>query len=99
MTDSDGSGTISTPLPIEPFAVQVAEAVLSDLRARIRKTRWPDAAPGGAWKQGTDLQYLRSLLDYWAEGFDWRAQEQRLNTFHHFRADLDGVRIHFVHER
>ena len=83
----------------EPFTVRVSEAVLADLRARIRNTRWPGPAPGAPWAQGTDLGYLQDLLAYWAAGFDWRAQERWLNTFHHFRAEIDGVRVHFVHER
>jgi len=86
-------------LPIEPFSIRIDDRVLSDLQARIRQTRWPDRAPGPAWGQGTDLQYLQDLLAYWADGFDWRAQEQRLNTFRQFRAEIDGLRIHFVHER
>jgi pimeloyl-ACP methyl ester carboxylesterase len=84
---------------IERFAIEVDEEVLTDLRARIRATRWPDPAPGGPWGQGTDLEYLRDLLAYWAEQFDWRARERELNRFDHFRVELDGVRIHFVHER
>jgi pimeloyl-ACP methyl ester carboxylesterase len=72
---------------------------LSDLRERIRKTRWPDQAPGAAWEQGTDLEYLRQLLEYWAEEFDWQAQERELNAATQFRAELEGVHIHFVHER
>jgi pimeloyl-ACP methyl ester carboxylesterase len=84
---------------VEPFSIHVDDQVLSDLRARIRATRWPDPAPGPAWSQGTDLAYLRDLCSYWADGFDWRAQERELNAFAHFRAELDGVRIHFVHER
>jgi pimeloyl-ACP methyl ester carboxylesterase len=89
----------SPPMPIEPFSVRVAAEVLVDLRARIRNTRWPDPAPGLAWEQGTDLAYLRQVLAYWADEFDWRAQERHLNTFGQFRAELDGVRIHFVHQR
>jgi pimeloyl-ACP methyl ester carboxylesterase len=84
---------------VEPFTVHIAEPVLADLRARIRNTRWPDQVPGVTWEQGTDLGYLRDLLAYWADGFDWRARERELNRFHHFRADLDGTRVHFVHER
>jgi pimeloyl-ACP methyl ester carboxylesterase len=83
----------------EPFSIAVEEGVLSDLQRRIRDTRWPPPSPGEPWQQGTDLAYLRELLDYWADGFDWRAQEQRLNALEHFRADLDGVRIHYVHVR
>jgi pimeloyl-ACP methyl ester carboxylesterase len=86
-------------LRISPFTIQVEEEVLADLRARIHRTRWPDQLPGMGWEQGADLDELRQLLDYWADAFDWRAQERALNTFHHFRAELDGVRIHFVHAR
>lgn len=84
---------------IEPFKVAVAEQVLSDLKARIRSTRWPDSAPGPAWSQGTDLEWLRNLLDYWAEQFDWRAAERRLAQTPQFRIEIDGVWIHFVHVR
>ena len=83
----------------EQFSVGLGDEVLADLRARIWNTRWPAAAPGAPWEQGTDLDYLRGLLGYWADGFDWRAQERWLNGFGHFRAGIDGVRVHFVHER
>jgi len=89
----------SQPLRVEPFEIRVEEEVLSDLRARIRNTRWPDRAPGVAWEQGTDLDYLTQVLAYWADEFDWRAQERELNVFAQFRAELDGVPTHFVHER
>jgi pimeloyl-ACP methyl ester carboxylesterase len=86
-------------LSLEPFTIDVDEAVLADLRARIRNTRWPDQLPGIGWDQGTDIDYLRPLLTYWAEGFDWRAREEELNRFHHFRATVDGTQIHLVHEK
>jgi pimeloyl-ACP methyl ester carboxylesterase len=79
--------------------IDIDEAVLADLRARIRSTRWPAPAPGEPWSQGTDLAYLRDLLAYWADGFDWRAQERELNRFPQLRVPLDGVLIHFVHQR
>lgn len=86
-------------IKITPFAIQIPDEVLLDLRTRVLKTRWPDRAPGPAWAQGTDLEYLQRLLGYWANGFDWRAQEHRLNAFNHFHAEVGGTRIHFVHER
>src|SRR5215468_9518197 len=89
----------SKPIQIVPFTIRVSDEVLSDLRERIRNTRWPDQAPGAAWDQGTDLNYLRQLFAYWADGFDWRAQERDLNVVKQFRAELDGAHIHFVHER
>jgi pimeloyl-ACP methyl ester carboxylesterase len=88
----------SFPLSIAPFSIRVEDEVLADLQARIRNTRWPDEAPGVAWEQGTDRGYLGHMLTYWAEEFDWRAQERALNALRQFRAELDGVQIHFVHE-
>jgi pimeloyl-ACP methyl ester carboxylesterase len=84
---------------IEPFTVQVDDAELADLRTRIRNTRWPPNAPGPAWGQGTDLAYLKDLLAYWADGFDWRVQERELNQLDHYRMRLDDVPIHFVHQK
>ena len=72
--------------------------MLDDLRGGS-STRWPSAAPGEPWAQGTDLAYLRELVAYWADGFDWRAAERGLNAFPQFVADVDGVRVHFVHVR
>jgi pimeloyl-ACP methyl ester carboxylesterase len=90
---------MNSPLHITPFSIRIETEILSDLRTRIRNTRWPDQAPGAAWEQGTDLEYLKSLLVYWADEFDWYAQERLLNTAKQFRAEIDGVHIHFVHER
>jgi pimeloyl-ACP methyl ester carboxylesterase len=84
---------------IEPFVIDVADSVLDDLRERIHRTRWPDQLPGIGWEQGVELGYLRGLLTYWADKFDWRAQERRLNGYAHFRTRIEGVSIHFVHER
>jgi pimeloyl-ACP methyl ester carboxylesterase len=78
---------------VEPFTVEIPEATLADLRYRIRATRWPPAAAEPGWAQGTELEYLRGLLEYWADGFDWREQERRLNEHPQFVADG----IHFVH--
>ena len=89
---------MESPIHIAPFSIQIEAEILSDLRERIRKTRWPDQAPGAAWEQGTDLESLRQLLAYWADEFDWQAQERELNAASQFRADLEGVHIHFVHE-
>ena len=80
---------------VEPFRIHVADEVLDDLRARLRHTRWPDQIPGIGWKQGTELDWLRRLVSYWADEFDWRAWERRLNALDHFT--WEG--IHFVHQR
>src|SRR3954468_9968244 len=90
---------MESPLHITPFSIQIEARVLSDLRARIRNTRWPDPAPGTRWEQGTDLEYLKQLLAYWADEFDWPQQERALNAANQFRAEFDGLYTHFVHER
>jgi len=82
-----------------PFKVDIAQPVLADLRQRISNTRWTDEADNADWKFGTNRDYLQSLLEYWHDGFDWRAQENAINRFAQFRTDVDGTCVHFIHER
>ena len=85
---------------IEPFRIDVPQAVLDDLRERLRRTRWPAEMPGIGWEQGADLDFLRAAVSHWLEGYDWRAAEREIiNRFHHFRGEVGGLRIHFIHER
>ncbi|HEY3060651.1 MAG TPA: epoxide hydrolase [Chloroflexota bacterium] len=80
------------------FTLNVPDAVLEDLQERLARTRWPDTAPhGGAWEFGTNLEYLQQLVHYWQEGFDWRAQEARLNVFPQYTVGLGGIDLHFLH--
>jgi pimeloyl-ACP methyl ester carboxylesterase len=90
----------ASPQP-EPFTARAAPAALEDLRARLRATRWPDAPEDAGWSLGTDLAYLRELVAYWADGFNWPAQEAMLARFARFRVPLgaDGLGIHFAHVR
>ncbi len=83
----------------EPFTSHTSPTALEDLRARLRATRWPDAPQDAGWSLGTDVGYLRQLVAYWADGFDWPAQEAALAALPRFRATLGGLRIHFVHAR
>ncbi|MGW2094982.1 epoxide hydrolase family protein [Promicromonospora sukumoe] len=83
----------------EPFAPQAAPEAIEDLRARLRATRWPDAPEDAGWSLGTDVGYLRELVAYWADGFDWRAQEAALVRLPRFRTPVGGLGIHFVHAR
>jgi pimeloyl-ACP methyl ester carboxylesterase len=94
----DDASPAAGPRP-EPFAPQAAPAVLEDLRARLRATRWPDAPEDAGWSLGTDLAYLRELVAYWADGFDWPAREAALGRLPRFRVPLGGLAIHFVHAR
>jgi len=80
-----------------PFTLRVPDAVLSDLQARLDRVRWPDQPPHGEpWQFGTNLAYLQELVQYWKSGFDWRAQEARLNAFPQFIAPAGGIDVHFI---
>ncbi|HXF47493.1 MAG TPA: alpha/beta fold hydrolase [Burkholderiaceae bacterium] len=82
----------------KPFTLHVVDAVLDDLRARLSRTRWPDEPPGEPWSTGASLGYLRAMVEYWRDGFDWRAQEAALNGFAQFTVPLAGIDLHFIHE-
>jgi pimeloyl-ACP methyl ester carboxylesterase len=73
--------------------------VLDDLKYRLDHVRWPDQIAGTSWERGTEIGYLQTLVSYWREQFDWRKQETELNCFSQFRCNIDGINIHFVHER
>jgi pimeloyl-ACP methyl ester carboxylesterase len=82
-----------------PFEVAIADAALQDLRRRLLRTRFAPADGAAGWEAGTSPAYLRELVEYWRSGYDWRAQEARINRFAHFRAAVRGARVHFIHER
>jgi pimeloyl-ACP methyl ester carboxylesterase len=81
-----------------PFTIHVPDAVLADLRARLERARWPDEVPGGGWRYGTDLAFMKELLAYWRDKYDWRAQEAALNRWRQFTVGVGGIDLHFVHE-
>lgn len=94
-----GRNEVAGPAAIRPFKVHVPASVLADLRHRLAETRWPDQLPGTTWEYGADIGKVRELARYWQNGYDWRAQEARINRFHQFTTVIDGQTIHFIHER
>jgi pimeloyl-ACP methyl ester carboxylesterase len=84
---------------VEPFEVNVPQETLDDLRERLGMTRWPDEVSGAGWDYGANLAYMKELTEYWRDEFDWRAQEDSINRFSHYRADVNGFGIHFIQER
>ena len=84
---------------IDPFRIAVPDADLDDLKARLARTRWPEAECVDDWSQGIPLAYTRELADYWANQYDWRAREAALNRFDHYTTEIDGLDIHFIHQR
>lgn len=85
-----------------PFTINVPQAKLNKIMARVKTFEWPDApvgGPGGEWAYGANLAYMKELVAYWLSGFDWRKQEAALNRFPQFRATVDGLDIHYIAEK
>ncbi len=86
-------------MAIDAFEIDVPQATLDDLAYRLELTRWPHEVVGAGWDYGTNRDYLQELMRYWREDFDWRRQEADMNRFAHFRTEVDGFGIHFIHEQ
>src|SRR5438105_2273210 len=76
---------------IRPFTIHVSDAAIADLKARLAQARVPDPLQGDGWALGTDTRYLKELIAYWRDRFDWRAQERRLNRLEQFTTTIDGL--------
>ena len=90
---------MATMADVRPFRIDVPDDVLIDLRRRLAATRWPEAECVDDWSQGIPLSYTKELAGYWADQYDWRAREAALNRFDQFTTEIDGLDIHFVHQR
>jgi pimeloyl-ACP methyl ester carboxylesterase len=84
---------------IEPFRIEIPDALLDDLHKRLANTRWPDRETVGDWSQGIPLAYVQELCEHCRSGYEWRAREARLNAIPQFRTEIDGLGIHFLHAR
>src|SRR5436853_6245489 len=84
---------------LERFEIRLDASVLEDLRSRLARTRFPDQIEATGWEYGVPIDYVRELVEYWRDEYDWRAHEARLNELPHFRTPIDGQSIHFIHAR
>ena len=84
---------------IRPFRIEIPQAALDDLHARLERTRWPAQIEGIGWSRGVPVDYLKELAEYWRSGYDWRAWEARLNEIPQFVTEIDGATVHFLHIR
>ncbi len=84
---------------IKPFRINIADSAMTDLQARLRNTRWPDAETPDDWSQGVPLAYAQEFCSYWAERYDWSSRQEQLNRFDQFTTEIDGLNIHFIHQR
>ena len=86
-------------MAVQPYKIEIPDSVLDDLKSRLERTRWPDELPGTGWDYGSNLDYVKELVEYWRTKFDWHAQEKLINSFSHFKTEVDGLNIHFIHEK
>jgi pimeloyl-ACP methyl ester carboxylesterase len=90
---------MSDEAEIRPFGVDIPEDAIADLRRRIAATRWPSRELVDDRSQGVQLATTQELARYWANDYDWRACEAKLNGLPQFMTEIDGVDIHFIHVR
>jgi len=84
---------------IDPYRIAINENLLDDLHERLRRSRFPEPLPADDWNTGVPSTYLRQLVDYWLNEFDWREAEAELNDIPQYRTLIDGTPIHFLHVR
>ena len=82
-----------------PFTISIEQSLLGDLKNRIAATRWTDEIENSKWEYGTNRTYLKELCSYWHDSFDWKKQEDYLNSFNHFKTEIDGAGLHFIHQK
>ena len=82
---------------ITEFKCKMSQQVVDNLKFRISQTRWTDEIKGSGWQFGADLSYIKELADYWLNGFDWRKTEDEINQYPNYIAEIDGIKIHFLH--
>lgn len=86
-------------MAVDRFHIHVPDELLDDLQYRLQHIRWPKQLENRDWERGTELSYLQSLVSYWRDHYDWRAQESKLNEFAQFICNIEDINIHFIHER
>ncbi|OPG02540.1 epoxide hydrolase family protein [Microbispora sp. GKU 823] len=96
MSPTTTPSAATRPFPLEPAPIHVPDDVLADLRRRLELTRLPDDAGNDDWRYGVSAVYLRELVDYWRDGYDWRAAEAAINAYEHYRVEVEGVPVHFM---
>ena len=97
--EESGECLISGMTSVQPFRVAVPDETLDRIRAKVATYAWHEMPDDGGWAYGTNLDYMKELCAYWLAEFDWRAQEAAINRFSQFTAAVDGIELHFIHEK
>jgi microsomal epoxide hydrolase len=83
----------------QPYSIDIPDSTLDAIREKVAAYPWHEMPDDGGWQYGTNLDYMKELADYWVNEFDWRKQEAAINRFSHFKAPVDGIDMHFIHEK
>ena len=84
---------------IKPFKVKISEENLQNIYSKVKNYQWHEMPDDGGWEYGTNLDYMKDFCKYWTKEFDWKKTEEKINKFNNFKSNIDGVDIHFIHEK
>ncbi|MDH3693442.1 MAG: epoxide hydrolase [Gammaproteobacteria bacterium] len=84
---------------IRPFEINVPDETLDHIRQRVADYPWHEMPVDGGWSYGANLDYMKELCAYWLEEYDWRKHEAEINRFSHHKTEIDGLDLHFIHEK
>ena len=84
---------------IKPFKVEISDKYLQNIYSKVKNYPWHEMPDEGGWDYGTNLEYMKEISKYWIEKFDWRKTEKEINKFKNFKSNIDGIDIHFIHEK
>ena len=84
---------------IKPFKAEISEETLKTIYSNVKNYQWHEMPDDGGWDYGTNLDYMKEFADYWVNKFNWRKTEEKINKFNNFKSNIDGIDIHFIHEK
>ena len=84
---------------IRPFKINISNKIIEDINTKVANYSWHEMPDDGGWNYGTNLDYMKEISKYWVDKFDWRKTEEKINKFQNFKSSIDGIDIHFIHEK
>ena len=84
---------------IKPFKVEISEESIQNIYSKVKNYQWHEMPDDGGWDYGTNLDYMKEFSNYWVNNFDWKKTEEQINKFNNFKSNIDGIDIHFIHEK
>ena len=84
---------------IKSFKVEISNEILQNINSKVKNYQWHEMPDDGGWDYGTNLDYMKEFAEYWSSKFDWKKTEEKINKFKNFKTNIDGIDIHFIHEK